>query len=126
MPNKKILIVEDEIITAQALRISLKSMGYEVCSLASSGEKAIQITEDEKPDVILMDVNLRGELKGFETAKEIHARFGVSSIYLSGYPEEDIKKQAGMDETFRFIGKPFEKHEIKNEIESIIQNKKVS
>ena len=60
MSKKKILIVEDEIFTAEALRLDLEQMGYEVCSLVSSGEKAIQIATNEKPDVVLMDVRLKG------------------------------------------------------------------
>jgi len=59
----------------------LKEMGYEVCSLASSGEKAIQITKKEKPDIVLMDVRLRGELSGIDTAKEIRSHFGIPSVY---------------------------------------------
>ncbi len=123
MPKIKILIVEDEILTGEALRIDLCEMGYEVCSLASSGEKAIRIAEDEKPDIVLMDVRLRGELNGFEAAKEILSRLGIPSIHMSGYPEEKIKEKAGIDNTFRYLNKPVEKFAIKDAVESVLKGK---
>ena len=124
MPKIKILIVEDEIITAEALRLDLKHMGYEVRSLASSGEKAVKIAENEKPDIVLMDLRLRGELSGIEAGKEIRSRFGIPSIYMSGYLEEDIKEKMEIDEPFRCLIKPFESFEIKNMVESILQKEK--
>lgn len=123
MPKIKILIVEDEILTAEALRMDLQDMGYEVCSLAPTGEKAIQITMNEKPDIVLMDVRLRGESTGFEAAKEIMSRFGIPSIYMSGYPEKEIKEKAGIGESFRYLNKPVEKFEIKNVVDSVLQEK---
>ena len=124
MPKIKILIVEDEIFTAEALRLDLRDMGYDVCSLASSGEKAIEITENEKPDIVLMDERLRGELNGFEAAKGIQSRFGIPSIYMSGYPEEDIRKQAGIDQPIRCLNKPIEKFAIKDAVESVLHEKR--
>ncbi len=123
MAKIKILIVEDEIFTAEALRLDLNQMGYEVCSLASSGDKAIKIAENEKPDIVLMDCRLRGELNGFEAGKEIWSRFGIPSIYMSGYLEEDIREKMEIDESFRWLQKPFERVEIKNMVESILQEK---
>ncbi len=86
MSKAKVLIVEDEIITAAALRNELQDLGYSVCSLATSGEKAIKTAEQEKPDVVLMDIKLKGEIYGFETAREIHSRFGIKIIYMTCYP----------------------------------------
>ena len=123
MPKIKILIVEDEIITAEALRLDLKDMGYEVCSLTSSGEKAIKIAENEKPDIVLMDFRLRGELNGFEAGKEIRSRFGIPSIYMSGYLEEEMKEEMEKDGSFRWLQKPFERFELRNMVDSVLQKK---
>ena len=123
MSKKKILIVEDEIFTAEALRLDLEQMGYEVCSLVSSGEKAIQIATNEKPDVVLMDVRLKGKLGGLKAGEAIRSRLGIPIIYMSGYLEEEIKEKAGIDECFRCLQKPFERIEIKNMVESLFEKK---
>ena len=68
----KVLIVEDEIITAMSLKKDLEGMGYKVCSFAPSGKKAIKIVENENPDVVLIDVNLKGGMDGIEAARDIH------------------------------------------------------
>ena len=121
MAKIKILIVEDEIFTAEALRLDFKDMGYEVCSLASSGEKAIQIAGSEKPDIVLMDLRLRGELGGFEAGEEIRSCFGIPSIYMSGYLEEEMKEEMEKDGSFRWLQKPFERFELRNMVDSILQ-----
>ena len=95
MAKAKILIVEDEMISAAALRSELKGTGYDVCALASSGEKAIKIAETEHPDVVLMDVRLRGEMDGVESSREIRSRVGAPSIFMSGYSMEAVKGMMG-------------------------------
>ena len=124
MRKAKVMIVEDEIITGAALRKDLQNLGYEVCSLASSGEKAIQIAENERPDVVLMDVRIQGEIDGIETAKDIRSRFGARSIFMTGYPDEKIKEKAGITEPYEYLVKPVESIDIKEAIESVFQKRK--
>lgn len=123
MEKVKILIVEDEAITAEDLRIELQKMGYEVCSLASTGEKVIEIAEKERPDVALMDIKLRGGMNGFVAAGEIMSRFGIPSIYMTGYTEEKIKAGATMKQPFGFLSKPVKGDELKEAINSILKKK---
>ena len=123
MPKVKILIVEDEVITAENLRIELQKMGYEVCALAPSGEKAIEIAEKEQPDVALMDIRLRGNMNGFVAAGEIRTRFGIPSIYVSGYAGEKIKAKAITKNPFGFLSKPVNGEEVKEAINSIFKGK---
>ena len=125
MEKTKILIVEDEMISAAALRSDLKNRGYEVCALASTGKKAIQIAEAEHPDVVLMDVRLRGEMDGIEASKEILSRVGAPSIFMSGYSIEAVKKRMGSAESFRLISKPVETEDVKEAIDSILRERKV-
>ena len=101
MAKAKVMIVEDEIITAADLRNELQGPGYSICSFANSGEKAIQTAEQEKPDVVLMDIKLKGELNGIEAASEIRSRFGISIIYMTGYSLELFKDKAGDCRTLR-------------------------
>ena len=119
MEKVKILIVEDEAITAEDLRIKLQKMGYEVCALAPTGEKAIEIAEKERPDVALMDIRLRGDMNGFVAAGEIKRRFGIPSIYMSGYAEEKIKAGAITKNPFGFLSKPVNGDELKEAIDAI-------
>ena len=123
MEKVKILIVEDEAITAEDLRIELQKMGYEVCALAPTGEKAIEIAEKERPDVALMDIRLRGDMNGFVVAGKIKSRFGIPSIYMSGYAEEKIKAEATVKNPFGVLSKPVNGDELKEAISSILKKK---
>ena len=89
------MIVEDEAVSAMALKMCLEAFNYDTCSIASSGEEALSITEAERPDLVLMDINLPGAVSGVDAAREIYARYKVTSIFLSGYPEEDLKFSLG-------------------------------
>ncbi len=121
MTKVKVLIVEDEIITAMALKEDLKKLGYKICSIATSGKKAIEIVEKEQPDVVLMDVRLRGEMDGVEAAKEIRTRFGVPSIFRTGYPDEKIKERAGITEPYEVLIKPVQSLVVKESIDKVLQ-----
>ena len=121
--KKKVLIVEDEIITAMYLRNVLKGMGYKICSFAVSGEKAIKIVENEHPDVVLMDVKLRGKMDGIEAAREIRSRFDIPIIYISGYPEEVVKEKTEITKSYEFLAKPFDGFDAKEAIESVLLKK---
>ena len=123
MAKAKILVVEDEMISAAALRSDLKGMGYEVCPLASSGEKAIEIAETEHPDVVLMDVRLRGEMDGIEASREIRSRVGAPSIFMSGYSVEAVKGMMGNVESFRLITKPVQTEDVKDAIASVLRER---
>lgn len=122
----KVQIAEDELITAMDLRKDLLDMGYEVCSFATTGRKAIEIAEREKPDVIIMDIKLRGEMDGMETAKEISSRFGVPSVFISGFTYEYIKQEFGSNKIIEYLPKPVEGVNLKDAIESLVQEKKGS
>jgi CheY-like chemotaxis protein len=124
MSKAKILIIEDEIITAAALRNELKDLGYSVCSFTKSGEKAIKTTEQEKPDVVLMDIKLSGEMDGIETAREIHKRFGIPIIYMTGYPVSFLKGKAEIREPYEYLSKPVESLDMKKAIESALHKHK--
>ena len=111
MSRKKILIVEDEYVGALGLADMLDLWGYEVCDIASTGEDAIASADGKKPDVILMDVNLNGQIGGIHAAKQIICRSFVPVIFMSGYEAERIRElmdQMELGGQFHILGKPID------------------
>lgn len=117
MVDERILIVEDEIITAEDIRESLQDMGYSVLGIVSSGEEAIEKLEMEKTDLVLMDIMLMGEMDGIETANEIRSRFNIPVVYLTAYADKKILERAKISEPFGYILKPFNERELQINIE---------
>jgi PAS domain S-box-containing protein len=117
MAHAKILIVEDESIVARDLQRRLIHLGYDVVGAVPTGEEAIKKSSILLPDLILMDVRLKGELDGIEAATEIRTRYGIPSIYLSAYADNDTLKRASTTEPFGYLLKPFEERELHTTIE---------
>src|SRR4029453_6704516 len=117
MDKVRMLIVEDERIVAMDLQGRLNSMGYEVVGHAVSGEEAIQKAEALRPDMILMDIMLDGELDGIQAAEIIRSRFTIPVIYLTAYADSATLERAKITEPFGYILKPFEERELHGHIE---------
>ncbi len=94
LQKPKILVVEDEIIVAVNLGQKLKKLGYELVGITSSGEEAIQKAEENHPDLVLMDINIEGNLDGIETAEVLRNRFHTPVIYLTAYADESTLDRA--------------------------------
>lgn len=117
MPPAKILVVDDEIIIARELEARLKAMGFEVPEIASSGAEAIALATTIAPDLILMDIVLKGEMDGIEAAEEIRRRLGVPIIYLTAYADRKTLERARITEPSGYIVKPFSERELEANIE---------
>ena len=117
MAETKIMIVEDEWITADDIKMSLQSLGYTVTSVVSSGEEAIQKAEKDRPDLVLMDIVLQGEMDGIEAANQIHSCYDIPIIYLTAYADEKVLERAKITEPFGYIVKPFINEDLKIAIE---------
>ncbi len=117
MSKARIMIVEDEAIIASAMKMDLQNMGYDVASVVHSGEKALSRIEDEKPDLILMDIVLAGEMDGIETAEKIRSSSGIPVIYITAYSNEEIIKKAKLAEPFGYIIKPAKERDLRIAIE---------
>ena len=111
MAPARILIVEDEAIVAADIKGTLKGLGYDVSAIAFSGEEALRKTEELHPDVVLMDIVLRGQMDGIEAAQQIRERFGIPSIFMTGYSEEIIK-QLTTGNPFLSVIKPVDEKEL--------------
>lgn len=125
MAKSKIMIVEDEWITADDIRMSLQSLGYTVTSISSSGEEAIQKAGEERPDLVLMDIMLKGEMDGIEAARQIRSIYNIPIIYLTAYTDEKILERASITEPFGYIVKPFINEDLKIAIEIALYKHRV-
>jgi CheY-like chemotaxis protein len=116
----KILVVEDEYIVAADIKMTLKRLNYFVTSTVDNGEDAITKAALEKPDLILMDITLKGSLDGIETAKMIMEQYGIPVIYLSALNDERTINRALSTKPFGYLIKPFALVELQTVIESAL------
>jgi signal transduction histidine kinase len=112
MSKTKILVVEDELITAKGIRSALKSLGYDVLDIVSSGEEAIQKASEIHPDLILMDIKLDGDMDGIEAARQIKDRFSIPVVYLTAHADDATLARAMITEPYGYILKPFEDRDL--------------
>ncbi len=122
METASIFIVEDEYIIADDIQLSLKDMGYSVCGMASAGEDAIEKVEKKRPDLILMDIFLKGKMDGIETADKVRSSYNIPVVYLTAYANNDILERAKVPGAFGYLIKPFTDKELRAAIEMAIYN----
>lgn len=113
----KILVVEDEGILAMGLKRKLERLGYEIIGLATTGQEAIELANMNKPDLVLMDIVLRGDMDGIETAEELIKEHNTALIYITAYSDEDILKRVMLTEPYAYIVKPLRESELKANID---------
>jgi len=115
--KSKILIAEDERIIAEDISDNLISLGYGVCGIANSGEKVIDKAKKHKPDLILMDINLKGDMDGIQAAQKIKSLLNVPIIFVTAYSTEKILERAKITEPFGYLIKPIEHRTLSATIE---------
>jgi len=116
-----VLIVEDEAIVSMDLRYRLESMGYRVPAGITSGEEAIDAASQLHPDVVLMDIRLRGEMDGIDAAGEIRRRFNIPVVYLTIHAGEDTLARARRTEPSGYLRKPIDDASLQAVVEMAIQ-----
>ena len=112
-----ILITEDESIVAKDIQMSLKKLGYNVVGICSSGEDAIKAAEEKTPDLVLMDIMLKGEMSGIEAADVIRSKMNLPVIFLTAYADESTLSKAKVTEPYGYIIKPFKEIDLHTSIE---------
>lgn len=115
--KEKVLVVEDETIIAFDIKTCLEKSGYTVLGIAAYGEQAIKYVEQLQPDIVLMDVMLKGEMNGIEAAEKIVTNFHIPVVYLTAYSDESTIKKAKITQPFGYIIKPFEETQLTTTIE---------
>lgn len=112
-----IVVVEDEIIVAIDLQTTLENLGYRVLAIADTGRLAIKKVIEVQPNLVLMDIRLKGDMDGITAAEEIYSRFDVPIIYLTAYADEDTLNRAKLTSPYGYIVKPFGERELRSTIE---------
>ncbi len=125
MSAAKILIVEDEGLTAMELQRKLKMAGYDVPTFAFSGKEAIKKAEEIKPDLVLMDIFLKGHIDGIDAAGEIKKKLNVPIIYLTAHGDPKTKERAKSTEPFAYLLKPFDVEILRQNIDQALYEQKV-
>ncbi len=113
----RILIVEDENIVAFNIQTRLQALGYSVTAIISSGESALQKVAETRPDLVLMDIKLKGMVDGIQAAAQIRRHFQIPVVYLTAYTDEETLNRAKVTEPYGYILKPFEARELGTTIE---------
>jgi len=121
----KILVVEDEGIVALHIRNSLTHLGYEIFDIVSSGEQALKVTEQAKPDLTLMDIQLSGKMDGVETAQILFKRHQIPVIYLTAFADSQTIDRAKNSEPFGYLVKPFEEKDLRGALEMALYKNKI-
>jgi PAS domain S-box-containing protein len=120
--KKSILIVEDEALVAEDLKEMLLGLGYEVPDIANTGENAIALADEHRPDLILMDINLSSEMDGITAGGEIRSRWGIPIIYVTAFATPAILDRAKKTNPSGYILKPFNERQIQTAIEIGLYN----
>lgn len=104
---RSVLVVEDEALIALDLTCSLEALGYRVLGPASSGEDALRIVENEQPDLLLMDITIKGEADGIDTAMAITAEHPAKVVFLTAHSDLGTRRRAAMLKPSAFLQKPW-------------------
>jgi len=123
--SRRLLVVEDEPLVANSLMLVLRRLGYTVAALVDSGEEAVKLTFSLVPDLVLMDISLRGKMDGSEAARQIRLTTGRPVVLLSGHSDPMTLKKARECEPYGFILKPFGERELLVQIDLAIHRHQV-
>jgi CheY-like chemotaxis protein len=124
MEQIRILIAEDEAITAAALKGELISLGYEVVGITDTAEDVVQTAGELLPDVVFMDITLKGVLDGITAAVAIRGRTGAPVVFLTAHADEKTMKRSVFAGPFEYILKPFTRKELQNAVEVSLKKRK--
>ena len=119
-----ILVTEDESIVRKDIERSLKKLGYNVVGSADTGERAVELAIELRPDLALMDIMLKGKMTGIEAAEQIKKNIDIPIIFLTAYADESTLAKAKVTEPHGYILKPFKEIDIHTSIEMAMHKHK--
>ncbi|HOT45810.1 MAG TPA: PAS domain S-box protein [Spirochaetota bacterium] len=117
MKDVKVFIVEDELVTAEMIRDVLTGRGYHIAGSAAEGGDALDLIERGKPDIVLMDINIKGKIDGIGLANIVNERYRIPVIYLTAFADRETVERAKMTESYGYLIKPFSELELVTNIE---------
>ena len=118
--SHKIAIIEDEGLIAADLKRRLHSVGYHVTGIADTGKTAMQLIQDTEPDIVLMDIHIKGEMDGIEVANQVREQLDVPVVYLTAYEDRETLDRAAQTQAFGYIKKPIASASLQGSIEMAI------
>jgi two-component system, response regulator PdtaR len=116
----KIMVVEDEVLSAMIMCKTLENRGYAVCKPVATGEEAVVSAIAEKPDLIFMDICLAGEKDGIQAAREIGEIYNIPIIFVTAYSDTDVKKRAERLNPAGYMNKPVGIDQMQSAIEAVL------
>jgi DNA-binding NarL/FixJ family response regulator len=120
-PRKRILIVENQFLVSEYLRVWIDVFGHSVVGVATDAVQAVQFAVELKPDIVLMDLRLDGARDGVDAAREIFDLISTRIIYVTGSSEPAIVSRINEDHPFRVIGKPIDLNELRSALDAAAQ-----
>lgn len=125
MSGRTILVVEDEALVAEDIRETLAASGYHVPMIAATGDEAIARTAELRPDLVLMDIRIRGPRDGIDAANEIYERFEIPVVYLTAYADDATLRRARASHPFGYLLKPFDEKQLQTNIEIALDRHRI-
>jgi PAS domain S-box-containing protein len=125
MQEKTVLIVEDEGVVALSIQAALKKMGYKVVGIAITGNEAIALAMEHKPDVILMDIHIKGDIDGIQTTEKLNEITDIPVIFLTAYADDETVKRAIKTRSHSYLVKPYNPRELYSNIEFAIYKRRM-
>lgn len=122
MEKAKVLIVEDETITALGIKKDLENSEEISVSIVNNAVDAVITAQQEKPDIIIMDIMLKGQLNGIDAAGIIAGKYNIPIIYLTAYHDDEIYQNANLTNPVKIINKPYNKSELIGTINDVLIN----
>ena len=113
----RILVIEDEAIVAADIQDRLETLGYEVAGWGTTGAEALELARTSKPDLVLMDIMLKGPMNGIQAAHLVRVELSLPVIFLTANSDEAVLEQAKISEPFAYLFKPFEERQLRTNIE---------
>ncbi|MFP5269998.1 response regulator [Coleofasciculus sp.] len=125
MIKAKILVIEDERVVALSIQNRLEALGYIITANVISAEVALTRIRQNPPDLVLMDIQLKGEMDGIEAAAQMRQQFQLPIVYLSAYNDEETLERAKFTEPYGYLLKPFESKDLATTIEVALYKHKM-
>jgi PAS domain S-box-containing protein len=125
MKSPRILITEDEVLVAVDLANQLRDLGYDIVGEATSGEDAVGMAEETHPDLVLMDIRLKGGMDGIEAARRIRSSLDSAIVYLTAHDEPELFERAKLTEPFGYLSKPVSERELARTVEMALHKRSI-
>ncbi len=125
MNTSNIIVVEDEILVADELKLRIENFGHSVPHVFAYGEKTIEAIKECKPDLVIMDIMLKGKIDGIQTAEIIRNEFDIPVVYITALSDKKTLDRAKVTEPYGYIIKPFNEKDLYNTIEMALYKNKM-